>query len=886
MKKVVSSFITGSMYVLAIAAGNAAAYSGKTAPEESFGLQSIDLHRIVNMQVNADADLEYRLDLDEGTGRTAINGVSSNADVELVGNVAFSGDTPDGSDYSLQLDGSSGYVDLDTFDTDGGGLTLALWFKADAFPRRLNDSRLISKASGVAADDHIFMLSTFLSGSDTRLRARVRVGGRAITLVADQGNIATGRWHHAAMTHDGVFMRLYLDGQLVGRKLARGSIDRASGISVAAGGQPPGAGDRYFDGKLDAITVSKEALLTAEVEELFEHRVSETDPEGGSTPDSNDPQDPPEEMPGVETPTQQNDPEEEVTPTSPIVDPTSVQPPNRVTTLTQSTAFPGALGWAADTTTGGRGGRVVIVDTLSNAVNPNDGVTSFREAMTEINGPRTIVFSVAGLIDYRQGRFVPESMMRLGNADSDVTIACQTAPPPGITLMGDGVVFAGTTHNVIVRHCRFRNTDPASYGAAENSSCIRVSGTTPGSQGQVQQNFVLDQVSCMWAADEPITFVIPTLGGNRGGNIENISISNSIVAEGDADSKHRESGLIPNRYTHSMGPSCMSTSTIRTIDRCSMTRNFMAHNGRRNGAFWAVNEGELVNNIIYNPNEVAMSPKKRNSTKLDTVIAGNLVQFGPTSKSNAKVMDTVGNSTAGSRLKISGNYVGQYRSNNLESYNSPPGNYSTAAQTRQKTPTLDILEISKEGSDHLRCVGASRPTRDSHDARVINEFHQQTGQVGIMGSHERDFSEYPTQPVRQSWADSDKDGMPDEWESKMGVQNPNAKNLSSIYTNIEVFVNNIARCPTVSFASASISQPAGAREVSVPYESTWDTWSGGQTFRICVDGNCSDYDNLPDSGSLPLSLPRDGDYEISMTPVGVDGREEATSASTMVTIGR
>ena len=888
MNKAVLSLVTGSMYVLATAACNAIAGTDGSTPEDFFGPQDISLQRIVNMQVNADPDLEYHLDLDEGAGRVAMNGVSSKADAELVGNIAYSEDTPDGSDYSVQLDGRNGYVDLDTFDTDGGGLTLALWFKADGFPRELNDARLISKASGVAANDHIFMLSTFLSGSDTLLRSRVRVGGRPVTLIADQGKVVAGRWHHAAMTHDGVFMRLYLDGQLVGRKLARGTIDRASGIGVAAGGQPPGAGERYFDGKLDAITISNRALLTVEVDALFKRRISGVEPAGGGSPEPNDPQEPPGSVAEVETPTQQNDPDEQVTPTLRIIDPTSVQPSNGTGNLAQTAAFPGALGWAADTTTGGRGGRVVIVDTLSNAVDSNDGVTSFREAMTEINGPRTIVFSVAGLIDYRQGRFAPESMMRLNNTDSNVTIACQTAPPPGITLMGDAIVFSGSTNNVIIRHCRFRNSDPASYGAAENSSCIRASGTSPDSQGQVQRNYVLDQVSCMWAADEPITFVIPTLAGDRGGNIENITISNSIIAEGDADSLHRESGLIPLRYTHSMGPSCMSTSTVRTIDRCSMVRNFMAHNGRRNGAMWTVNEGELVNNIIYNPNEVGLSVKQLYpGNKIDAVVSGNLIQLGPTSKSTvaAKAIDLAGNNASGSRLEITGNQVGLYRSNNLESYDNPPFRNTRSASTQQVTPSLDIQNISREGSEHLRCVGASRPARDSHDARVINEFHQQSGQVGIMGSHERDFSEYPTQPVRQNWADADKDGMPDQWEAKMGVQNPGAKDLSSIYTNIEVFVNNIARCPTVSFSSANISQPAGALEVSVPYESTWDTWSGGQTFRICIDSNCSNYDGLPDSGSLPLSLPGNGEYQISMTPIGVNGRQEATSASTVITIG-
>ena len=554
-----------------------------------------------------------------------------------------------------------------------------------------------------------------------------------------------------------------------------------------------------------------------------------------------------------------------------------------------ATAFTGALGWAAETTTGGRGGRVVIVDTLSNAVNPNDGVTSFREAMTEINEPRIIVFSVAGLIDYRSGSSVPDSQMRTNNSDSNVTIACQSAPSPGVTLMGDGIVFAGDTNNVIMRHCRFRNSDPATTGAAQNSSCIRATGTTPNAAGEIQRNYVIDHVSCMWAADDPVTFALIKLGDPRASNnMQNITISNSIVSEGDADSLHEESGQLPNRYTHAMGPSCLSSSASRLIERCSIVRNFIAHNARRNGLLWAVDEGELINNIVYNPSEVGLSAKQRPTlaNHLDAIISGNLIQFGPTSKSTAKAIDLLGNNSANSQLEISGNYQAQYRANSAEPYDSPPYSNSNTPRTRQVTPSLDILEISRQGSDHLRCVGASRPHRDSHDARVIEEFHQQSGQVGILSHHERDFSEYNTVPVQQSWSDIDHDGMPDSWETKMGVDEANDYDLSLDYTNLEVFLNGLALCPSVMFESESISVPAGTREVEISFETTWETWADGQTLKVCIDNACESHDDFARRGSFVASLPYDANYKISMTPIGADGIPESVSDSIDVFVGQ
>jgi hypothetical protein len=55
-------------------------------------------------------------------------------------------------------------------------------------------------------------------------------------------------------------------------------------------------------------------------------------------------------------------------------------------------AFPGALGWAADTV-GGRGGKIIRVTTLAPS-----GPGSLLEAINT-DGPRIVVFEVGGVID-------------------------------------------------------------------------------------------------------------------------------------------------------------------------------------------------------------------------------------------------------------------------------------------------------------------------------------------------------------------------------------------------------------------------------------------------------------------------------------------------------
>jgi hypothetical protein len=106
-------------------------------------------------------------------------------------------------------------------------------------------------------------------------------------------------------------------------------------------------------------------------------------------------------------------------------------------------AFPGAMGWAA-TTPGGRGGRIIKVTTL----NP-DGPGSLLEALAT-KGPRIVVFEVGGVID------LAKRDVRI--TEPFLTIAGQTAPSPGITLIR-GQSVAIDTHDVIMQHLRIRPGD-------------------------------------------------------------------------------------------------------------------------------------------------------------------------------------------------------------------------------------------------------------------------------------------------------------------------------------------------------------------------------------------------------------------------------------------
>lgn len=130
-------------------------------------------------------------------------------------------------------------------------------------------------------------------------------------------------------------------------------------------------------------------------------------------------------------------------------------------------AYPGVEGYGAYAK-GGRGGQVYHVTTLA-----HDGEGSLAYGLEKIQGARTIVFDVGGVIDLTN---LGRSIAIKGEKYSNVTVAGQTAPYPGITLKGYGLSI-NSAHDVIVRNIKIRigdvmadnelyQADPLSIGAS------------------------------------------------------------------------------------------------------------------------------------------------------------------------------------------------------------------------------------------------------------------------------------------------------------------------------------------------------------------------------------------------------------------------------------
>ena len=138
--------------------------------------------------------------------------------------------------------------------------------------------------------------------------------------------------------------------------------------------------------------------------------------------------------------------------------------------------IPGAAGYGMDTKAG-RGGAVYKVTNLN-----ADGSGSLK-ACVDKTGPRTCVFEVSGAI-----RLTSDLKIR----NSQLRIAGQTAPSPGIMIRGAGIVIVAS--DMLIQHIRVRPGDDTNGPDPDNRDSLRISGTDNGAGAQRGHRSLLVQL--------------------------------------------------------------------------------------------------------------------------------------------------------------------------------------------------------------------------------------------------------------------------------------------------------------------------------------------------------------------------------------------------------
>ncbi len=391
-----------------------------------------------------------------------------------------------------------------------------------------------------------------------------------------------------------------------------------------------------------------------------------------------------------------------------------------LSTAAPTSAFPGAIGFGTETP-GGRGGRIIKVTTL-NASGPG----SFAAAV-QTKGPRIIVFEVGGVIDL--GAKV------VNISEPFVTIAGQTAPSPGISLIRGGVGIS--THDVVIQHLRVRAGD---VGRPKKSGWEVDSMST-----NAASNVVVDHCSLAWSTDENLSASGPRFDG--GDNVEawrqhtshDVTFSHCIIAEGLSES------------THIKGEHSKGSLIHDNVQRISIIGNLYASNVDRNPLFKGGVRGVVVNNLIDNPGRRAIHYGLVGSewvghpyvTGQMTVI-GNVLQYGPNTPDNRALVIVTGDGEV--ELFLQDNLTRDRAGKPVKPFEIMSESKTVAAKQLTVRPAIWPANFrptpASEVKDSVLKTAGARPwDRDAVDQRIVSQVI--AGKGKIIHSQE-EVGGYPT----------------------------------------------------------------------------------------------------------------------------------------------
>ncbi len=517
------------------------------------------------------------------------------------------------------------------------------------------------------------------------------------------------------------------------------------------------------------------------------------------------------------TPDTPEEPEIPVTPVDP--DPPFV--PEKMDAV-EFAAFPGAEGHGRETT-GGRGGKVYIVTSLEDT-NTQGTLRYAIESMGTT--ARTVVFQVSGTIWLKKD---------LKIANGNLTIAGQTAPGDGICLAGYPVDVSAD--NVIIRFLRFRMGDK-----------LVTSDGADAVGGRFHKNIIIDHCSMSWCMDECVSFY----------NNENFTLQWCVISESLRLSKHSKGphgyggiwGGMKASFHHNLlahhdsrnprfGPGANSTPTNEIVDY----RNNVIYNWCGNSSYGAEAMHINIVNNYYKPGP---------ATPTGTSKRGRIISIDKKTDNSFPVINDMWGT-----FYITGNMVNDggivdaknttYCTNATNDnwangvYNQFASGYGTISEAdkaamKRSTPVETNTVTTHTAAVALERVlayGGCSLSRDDVDKRIVSETKNGTAafiglstyngkgtvdgvdwkstaypKQGIIDSQDdlkpagaaADWSAWPTLKQSEVPVDTDKDGIPDAWEKRFGL-NPNeatdgaAKTIDpdGKYTNLEMYLHYLVK---------------------------------------------------------------------------------------------
>src|SRR5215212_745138 len=342
------------------------------------------------------------------------------------------------------------------------------------------------------------------------------------------------------------------------------------------------------------------------------------------------------------------------------------------------------------TTEGGTDGEVVRVTTLA-----ADGPGSLRHALA-VPRPRLVVFEVGGVIDLQGRGLVVRS--------PHLTVAGQTAPDPGITLIRGGLTVE--THDVIIQHLAVRPGDgkpspPAGEWAPD------ALGVRRASAGPVH-DVVFDHCSATWAVDENLSAsgpgdAVPADGVDA--TAHDITLRSCLIAEG------------LSHATHPKGEHSKGTLVHDGVRNVLITGCLYAHNRERNPRLKGGTTAVIAGNVIYDWGSACVGMGARGNERMltpaEAALIGNVAIPGPSTRNRLFVKSV----DPGARAFLRDNVA-------------PPPLTDADLVLLPTWPTpLPPLD-SRATLEHVLRTAGSRPARrDPIDARIVQSVRAGTGRI-------------------------------------------------------------------------------------------------------------------------------------------------------------
>ena len=196
----------------------------------------------------------YKYDQTSGTTAADSSGYGNNGTV--INGATW---TTGNSGNAVDLDGTNDYSALPAgVVSNANTATLSAWVNLDTVT---NWMRIFDFGSGTST----YMNLMPKNGSNGKIRFAIRNNGSSEQIIDGQSAVATGGWHHVAVTLNGATGTLYVDGLQVGQNTTMTLKPSDLGATTQNWIGRSQFADPYLDGRVDDFRIYNRAISASEV---------------------------------------------------------------------------------------------------------------------------------------------------------------------------------------------------------------------------------------------------------------------------------------------------------------------------------------------------------------------------------------------------------------------------------------------------------------------------------------------------------------------------------------------------------------------------------------------------------------------------------------------